>query len=66
MVDVGTVCDVMKLIHLNRAFVAQGLKILGQRKNLGMKTLCDVAGLNEKPNCYPVSFFWVSSRIHSS
>lgn len=56
LVALGTVCDVMKLIHLNRAFVAQGLKILGQRKNLGMKTLCDVAGLNEKPNCYHLGF----------
>ncbi|MCC8398480.1 MAG: single-stranded-DNA-specific exonuclease RecJ [Rickettsia endosymbiont of Labidopullus appendiculatus] len=56
LVALGTVCDVMKLIHLNRAFVAQGLKILQQRKNLGMTTLCDIAGLNEKPNCYHLGF----------
>lgn len=56
LVALGTVCDVMKLIHLNRAFVAQGLKILQQRKNLGMTTLCDIAGLSEKPNCYHLGF----------
>ncbi|MDR0296701.1 MAG: single-stranded-DNA-specific exonuclease RecJ [Rickettsia sp.] len=56
LVALGTVCDVMKLIHLNRAFVAQGLKILQQRKNLGLTTLCDIAGLNEKPNCYHLGF----------
>ncbi|MDN3031311.1 MAG: single-stranded-DNA-specific exonuclease RecJ [Candidatus Tisiphia sp.] len=56
LVALGTVCDVMKLVHLNRAFVTQGLKILQQRKNLGMTTLCDIAGLNEKPNCYHLGF----------
>ncbi|MCC8484151.1 MAG: single-stranded-DNA-specific exonuclease RecJ [Rickettsia endosymbiont of Labidopullus appendiculatus] len=56
LVALGTVCDVMKLIHLNRAFVTQGLKVLQQRKNLGMTTLCDIAGLNEKPNCYHLGF----------
>ncbi|MCC8371168.1 MAG: single-stranded-DNA-specific exonuclease RecJ [Rickettsia endosymbiont of Pseudomimeciton antennatum] len=56
LVALGTVCDVMKLVHLNRAFVVQGLKILQQRKNLGMTTLCDIAGLNEKPNCYHLGF----------
>ncbi|WP_425363083.1 single-stranded-DNA-specific exonuclease RecJ [Candidatus Tisiphia endosymbiont of Hybos culiciformis] len=56
LVALGTVCDVMQLIHLNRAFVAQGLKVLQQRKNLGMTTLCDIAGLKEKPNCYHLGF----------
>ncbi|WP_341756752.1 MULTISPECIES: single-stranded-DNA-specific exonuclease RecJ [unclassified Candidatus Tisiphia] len=56
LVALGTVCDVMQLIGLNRAFVAQGLKVLQQRKNLGMTTLCDIAGLKEKPNCYHLGF----------
>jgi single-stranded-DNA-specific exonuclease len=56
LVALGTVCDVMKLIGLNRVFVSQGLKVLQQRKNLGLKTLCDTAGLNEKPSCYHLGF----------
>lgn len=56
LVALGTVCDVMKLIGLNRVFVSQGLKVLQQRKNLGLKTLCDIAGLNEKPGCYHLGF----------
>ena len=35
LVSLGTVCDVVPLIGLNRAMVKQGLKILKNRKNLG-------------------------------
>jgi len=41
-VALGTVCDTMPLIHLNRAFVATGLKVLYKRENLGIKTLMDI------------------------
>ena len=50
LVALGTVCDVMPLLGLNRAFVASGLKILQQRKNLGLRIICDIAGLDVKPN----------------
>jgi len=56
LVALGTVCDVMQIVALNRAFVTQGLKILQQRKNLGIRTLCELAGLNEKPNSYHLGF----------
>ena len=39
LVSLGTVCDVVPLINLNRAIVKQGLKIMMGRKNLGLKTL---------------------------
>ena len=39
LVSLGTVCDVVPLIGLNRAIVKQGLKILKSKKNLGLKTL---------------------------
>ena len=42
IVMLGTVCDVVPLIELNRAFVKQGLKIMSKRKNLGLKTLSDI------------------------
>lgn len=44
MVAMGTVCDTMPLIELNRAFVATGLKVLKNKKNLGIKTLLDTSG----------------------
>ncbi len=50
LVALGTVCDVMSLSGLNRVFVAAGLKILQQRKNLGLREICDLARLNEEPN----------------
>ena len=38
LVSLGTVCDVVPLIGLNRALVYQGLKILKKKNNLGLKT----------------------------
>jgi single-stranded-DNA-specific exonuclease len=56
LVALGTVCDVMPLTGLNRAFVAQGLKVLRQRKNPGLRQICDLAGLNEEPSSYHLGF----------
>ena len=56
LVALGTVCDVVTLIGLNRAFVTQGLKIIADRKNLGLKTLMDVSGVSEKPDAYHLGF----------
>src|SRR5690606_35623847 len=47
LVALGTVCDVVPLIGLNRAFVAQGLKVMARRGNAGLAALADVAGLDE-------------------
>jgi len=56
LVALGTVCDVMPITNLNRAFVTQGLKVMKQRLNIGIKTLCDMAGIEEKLNCYHLGF----------
>lgn len=56
LVALGTVCDVMPLIGLNRTFVTQGLKIMARRKNVGLKVLADLAGLNESPTPYHLGF----------
>jgi single-stranded-DNA-specific exonuclease len=45
LVALGTVCDVVKLTGLNRAFVAQGLKIAAQRGNIGLAALAQTAGV---------------------
>lgn len=47
IVALGTVCDVMPLKGINRAFVTQGLKIARKRKNLGLTTLADEVGLKK-------------------
>lgn len=56
IVALGTVCDVMQLTTINRAFVAQGLKIMRERRNPGIRALFDVAGLDETPNTYHLGF----------
>ena len=56
IVALGTVCDVMTLTGLNRAFVAQGLKIMAARRSLGLSTLADVARMDEAPNVYHLGF----------
>lgn len=45
IVALGTVADVAALKGLNRAFVAQGLKVMAQRRNTGMNALIDLDGL---------------------
>lgn len=55
LVALGTICDTMPLVGLNRAFVATGLKVLGLRQNLGLRTLMDFAGI-KKPSVYAAGF----------
>ena len=64
IVALGTVCDVMQLTGLNRAFVVQGLKVAKSRENIGYKTLCDVANIQEAINCYHLGFI-LGPRINA-
>ena len=52
----GTVCDMVPLRGVNRALVAQGLKVMARRTNLGLATLADVAGVSERPGTYLAGF----------
>ena len=56
LVMMGTVCDVVPLINLNRAFVNQGLKIASKRENLGLKTLVDFSKIKKKLSTYEVGY----------
>ena len=56
LVALGTVCDVVKLVGLNRAFVTQGLKIMAQRRNKGLVALAGVAALKGKMDTYAAGF----------
>jgi single-stranded-DNA-specific exonuclease len=56
LVALGTVCDVVALTGLNRALATQGLKVMARRGNLGLKTLCDVARVNDRVDAYHAAF----------
>ena len=64
LVALGTICDVVSLQGLNRALVAQGLKIMAQRENLGLTRLLDRAGVNEPPSAYHCGFV-IGPRINA-
>ena len=49
LVALGTVADVAAIRGLNRAFVAQGLKVMAKRANTGMAALIDASRLKAAP-----------------
>ena len=52
IVALGTVCDVVPLKGVNRALVAQGLKVMAGRTNPGIAALSDVCGVKERPEAF--------------
>tara|TARA_B100000029_G_scaffold511073_1_gene604088 strand:- start:1655 stop:3403 length:1749 start_codon:yes stop_codon:yes gene_type:complete len=56
LVSLGTVCDVVPLIGLNRAIVKQGLKIIKKRSNLGLKTLYDLCNKASEPSVFDLGY----------
>ncbi|WP_296616618.1 single-stranded-DNA-specific exonuclease RecJ [Sphingomonas sp.] len=56
LVALGTVADVAQLKGLNRAFVAQGLKVMAQRGNIGLAALVEASRLTRAPTCSDLGF----------
>ncbi|MCC6829544.1 MAG: single-stranded-DNA-specific exonuclease RecJ [Novosphingobium sp.] len=56
LVALGTVADVAALHGLNRALVAQGLKVMARRENVGMSALIDASRLSRAPTCSDLGF----------
>ncbi len=56
IVALGTVADVAALRGLNRAFVAQGLKMMAQRRNIGLSALIEAARLTRAPTATDLGF----------
>lgn len=56
LVALGTVADVAALHGLNRAMVAQGLKVMARRDNIGMAALIDASRLSRAPTCSDLGF----------
>jgi single-stranded-DNA-specific exonuclease len=64
IVALGTVCDVMPLTGLNRAFVSQGTKIMQNNHNIGLKCMLEAIGIEEIVNTYHMGFL-IGPRINA-
>lgn len=56
IVALGTVCDMVPLIGVNRALVTQGLRVMGRRGNPGLTALADVGGIQKQIDAYHLGF----------
>lgn len=65
LVALATVCDVVPLKGLNRAYVAQGLKVMARRENAGIAALADVAGLRRRPDAHAVGYL-IGPRLNAA
>ena len=64
LVSLGTICDVVPLVGLNRAIVKQGLKVFKLKKNLGLKTLLDICKIDRNPSIYHLGYL-LGPRINA-
>ncbi len=64
LVALGTICDVVPLVGVNRALVAQGLKVMAGRGNAGIRALGDVAGIKEQLGTYHAGFV-IGPRVNA-
>lgn len=58
LVALGTVCDMVPLRGVNRAFVMQGLKIMAHRTNAGIRALADLIELGHAPGPFELGFMF--------
>ena len=56
LVSLGTVCDVVPLVGLNRAIVSQGLEIMKNKTNLGIKMLKNICGIETNITVYDLGY----------
>lgn len=64
LVALATICDVVPLTGVNRAFVSQGLKIMHRRANAGLRALADAAALKSAPTPYHLGYI-MGPRINA-
>ena len=64
LVSLGTVCDVVPLVGLNRTIVSQGLKIINRISNPGIKTLKNICGIESNLNTYHLGYI-IGPRINA-
>lgn len=56
IVALGTVCDVVSLTGVNRAFTRQGLRVMSNSKNIGINALLNVARHKGAADTYTAGF----------
>ena len=56
LVALATVCDVMPLYGVNRAFVCQGLRVMARRARPGVAALLEVTQVREKLSAFTCGF----------
>jgi single-stranded-DNA-specific exonuclease len=64
LVALATVCDVVPLVGLNRAYVTKGLQVMRARANGGLRALFDAAGLDQAPTPYHLGYI-LGPRINA-
>ena len=64
LVALATVCDVVPLTGLNRAFVKKGLEVAQIGLNAGLRALCRAAGLSKPANPHHFGFV-IGPRINA-
>jgi len=64
LVGLATVADVAPLVGVNRAFVRQGLTVMGRRDRTGLVALADVAGMDTAPTPYHLGYL-LGPRINA-
>jgi single-stranded-DNA-specific exonuclease len=64
LVALGTVCDMVPLCGVNRAFVVQGLAIMARRTNPGLRAIGDMVGLAGPPGARDLGFA-IGPRINA-
>jgi single-stranded-DNA-specific exonuclease len=64
LVALGTVCDVVPLTGVNRAFVVKGLQVVRQQRNVGLAALTQVARIGEPVSPFHLAFL-IGPRINA-
>lgn len=71
LVGLGTVCDMVPLTGPNRLLVRAGFQQMAQKKNIGLKALCEVGGIKKDPTPEDAGFILgprinAGSRVHQA
>ncbi|WP_376704252.1 single-stranded-DNA-specific exonuclease RecJ [Mesorhizobium sp. ISC25] len=64
LVALGTVCDVVPLTGVNRAFVVKGLQVARQQRNEGLAALARVSRIGEPISTFHLAFL-IGPRINA-
>ncbi|MBE1237631.1 single-stranded-DNA-specific exonuclease RecJ [Phaeovibrio sulfidiphilus] len=64
LVALGTVCDMVPLVGVNRALVRQGLKVLAAGTNTGLQALMEVSKVRDIPGPFHLGFI-LGPRINA-